>query len=239
MLQYQAFSNPRGRLEWARSVVAAKIRSQQAAARHYQRHGWSEAGSLLPLLQEALRQGQAADALDQLRGIEGAATAAWFGLLGRLVRAPWQFRQRTRRPPTDPVNALLSLGYTWLLTRATARCEAVGLEVYLGGLHDFRPGRPSLACDLIEPLRVPAVDRWMLTLCNQGRVAPADFRAEGGGIRLQPGAFGRILRDWEEHWQTGGLERALEKLLAELLRLVRQWPGPAASPSQMRDGTDL
>src|SRR5205085_1352949 len=70
---------------------------------------------------------------------------------------PWTFPDRTRRPPTDPVKPLLSLGYTWLLGRVTARVEAAGYEPSLGGLHDYRPGRPSLGCDLIEPLRVPAV----------------------------------------------------------------------------------
>ena len=61
---------------------------------------------------------------------------------------------------------MLSLGYTWLLARTVARCEAEGLEVNLGGLHEYRPGRPSLACDLMEPLRTPAVDRWVVLVCT-------------------------------------------------------------------------
>ena len=97
--------------------------------------------------------------LQQLRRQCNGVTAAL--RCGQLLRPPWRFVQRVRRPPTDPVNALLSLGYTWVLTRTVARCEAAGLEVNLGGLHDYRPGRPSLACDLMEPLRVPAVDRWV------------------------------------------------------------------------------
>src|SRR4051794_19751513 len=96
---------------------------------------------------------------DQVRGFEGAASAAWFAFLGGLFEPPWSFRARARRPPTDPVNALLSLGYTWLLNRMNARAEAAGYEIYLGGLHEYRAGRPSLGCDLIESLRIPAVDR--------------------------------------------------------------------------------
>src|SRR5262249_6394669 len=158
---------------------------------HYQRQGAAAAGPVLQQLQQTAERCREATSLEQLRGLEGAASAAWFSLLGQLLRPPWQFPQRVRRPPTDPVNALLSLGYTWVLTRTVARAEAAGLEVNLGGLHEYRPGRPSLACDLMEPLRVPAVDRWLVQRLNQGEMTPADFVTEGGGIRLHPKAFGR------------------------------------------------
>lgn len=230
MLQHEALRNPDHKLALARKIVAEKVRSQLVAARHYQRHGLGSIGSLLEQLQTALDQSAVAGTLDQLRGIEGAASAAWFALLARLLNPPWQFAQRVRRPPTDPVNALLSLGYTWLLTRTIASCEAAGLEIYLGALHDYRPGRPSLACDLVEPLRIPAVDRWLVTLCNQNRVGPSDFCSENGGIRLQPAAFGRILRDWEEHWIDGGHEGSLEESINQFIGLLRQWA--TLSPAQ-------
>ncbi len=171
--------------------------------------------------------------VESLRGLEGATAAAWFGLLGQLLHEPWQFRQRVRRPPTDPVNALLSLGYTWVLNRTVARCEAVGLEVNLGALHDWRPGRPSLACDLMEPLRVPAVDRWVIAACNQGSITAADFVAESGGIRLQPDSFGRILYDWEKHWARSEQEKELDELLGRLEGWLRQSEG--ASPIGLED----
>src|SRR5262249_42158790 len=186
LLQHQAFRDPVQRLQVARAVVAAKIESQQQAARHYQRHGCSAAGAVLQQLQSARTQAAAADSVDVLRGLEGAATAAWFGLFGQLLQAPWQFTQRVRRPPTDPVNALLSLGYTWLLTRTVARCEAAGLEVNLGALHEFRPGRPSLACDVMERLRVPAAGRWDRGLSTQGQASPRAFLRTAEGRRLPP-----------------------------------------------------
>ena len=141
--------------------------------------------------------------LPALRGHEGSATAAWFKLFGKLLKRPWTFEKRTYRPPRDPVNALLSLGYTWLTGRAAAQLAALGLESRLGALHDYRPGRPSLACDTIEPFRLPTVDRWVLTLCNEGHLTPADFRDDDQGTRLQPGTFARVVSSWEEHLAEG------------------------------------
>lgn len=221
LLQHRAFAVPERQREWATRVVAAKIDSQTHAARHYQRQGCAAAGNVLRQL-AAVRQQCEAATLEQVRGLEGAGSAAWFGLLGEILVAPWQFTQRTRRPPRDRVNALLSLGYTWLLARTVARCEALGLEVNVGALHEYRPGRPSLACDLMEPLRVPAVDRWVVALCNQGQVAWDDFQVEEEGVRLQPGRFPAILHLWEVHWHEQEQEAALDAWFAEFVAWLRQ-----------------
>jgi CRISPR-associated protein Cas1 len=231
-LQHAAFApGGRGR-EWAELVVAAKIDTQVAAARHYQRQGVREAAEVLERL-SALRAQCAGAAVESLRGLEGSASAAWFGLLGRLLTGPWEFRQRVRRPPTDPVNALLSLGYTWVLSRTVARCEAAGLEANVGALHEWRPGRPSLACDLMEPLRVPAVDRWVIRACNEGRVAPDAFLAQGGGIRLHPDRFGEILYDWQRHWTQAAQEAELDGWLTRLEEWLRRGePDDVAEPDE-------
>lgn len=221
LLQYAAFLDSDWCREWAHHIVRAKIESQIVAARHYQRHGTPVAGKVIQQLQSALRQCDGSLSLRQIRGVEGASSAAWFGFFGQLFVPPWQFLGRTRRPPRDPVNALLSLGYTWLNTRLVARCEAAGLEVYLGGLHRYRPGRPSLACDLIEPLRVPAVDRWVLKMCNQKHIQPKDFVPENGGYRLQPDVFTRMLVAWEEYGLESGVETILLQHMDQLLRKLR------------------
>jgi CRISPR-associated protein Cas1 len=226
LAQYRALTQPALRRDWAAAVVAAKLDSQLAAARHYQRHGDATARDVMTQVQALRARCEAAD-LEALRGLEGAGSLAWFRLLGRLVAEPFRFEQRSRRPPLDPVNALLSLGYTFLLTRTVARCEAAGLEVALGGLHELRPGRPSLACDLMEPLRV-TVDRWVLLLCNQQRVGPGDFTAEGGGVRLQPGRFATILHHWEESWQGQGSDERLDEWVESRIAWLRQCsPAPA------------
>jgi CRISPR-associated protein Cas1 len=229
-LQHAAMSSPARAREWAEAIVVAKIDSQIVAARHYQRKGARAATAVMERLAQVKARCAGAD-VDALRGYEGTASAAWFGLLGQLLVAPWQFRQRVRRPPTDPVNALLSLGYTWVLNRTVARCEAAGLEENLGALHDWRPGRPSLACDLMEPLRVPAVDRWVIAACNQGCVSAADFVAEGGGIRLHSDSFGRILSDWQKHWTRVAQEAELDGWLQRLESWLRQGQPADASPA--------
>jgi CRISPR-associated protein Cas1 len=230
ILQHQAFLDERVKTELARRVVAEKIASQARAARHYQRQGHAEAGPLLARLRALEGQCAAAPTADVLRGGEGAASAAWFELLGTLLRPPWEFRQRQRRPPPDPVNALLSLGYTWLLTRTVARVEAAGLESALGALHEYRAGRPSLACDLKEPLRVPAVDRWVVVVCNGGQLSPADFHEEKGGVRLQEGAFGRMLTSWQRHWIEDEQERSLDGLVQEVIARLRAEEGRLPTP---------
>ena len=121
------------------------------SARHFQRHGQADAAGFLERSHDLRAKADAAGDVDILRGLEGTASAAWFSLFAERLPAPWQFPGRRRRPPPDPVNALLSLGYTFLLQRAIACAEAVGLEIYLGGLHSYRAGRPSLGCDLMEP----------------------------------------------------------------------------------------
>jgi CRISPR-associated protein Cas1 len=144
-------------------------------------------------------------------------------LVGQLLLPPRLFTQRVRRPPTDPVNALLSLGYTFLLRRVEARCEAFGLEVALGALHAYRAGRPSLACDLMEPLRVPVVDRWVVSLCNERRLSPDDFVAdETHGVRLNADSFGHTIALWEEHYGGGEHERALDSVVQQWIMALRQ-----------------
>ncbi|MBI3467754.1 MAG: CRISPR-associated endonuclease Cas1 [Planctomycetes bacterium] len=222
--QHRVLQVPAAKLELARAAVMGKIESQQAAARHYQRQGRYSCGPMLHRLEDFRAAAEACGDMNTLRGIEGSASCLWFEALRHLLQPPWLFDKRVRRPPTDPVNALLSLGYTWLAARVTAACEARGLETTLGALHDNRPGRPALALDLMEPLRVPAVDRWTLSLCISRRVTPEEFIAgEDGGVRLVPQTFPRILADWETHWVQGHLQNELDAIINGLESALRAW----------------
>lgn len=201
VMQHRVLAEPAKRLCLARSVVAGKIHSQAGAARHYQRQGKRIDGATIDRIAGlGERAGQAAT-LEELLGLEGAASAKWYEIFAGLLVKPWTFPRRSRRPPADPANALLSLGYTLLYHRMVAACQAVGLEAGLGALHAYRAGRQSLACDLMEPLRVPIVDRWAIGAINQRRVSPDDFNAvDGAGIRLTKRAFPRVIADWERQW---------------------------------------
>ncbi|MGF1580765.1 MAG: CRISPR-associated endonuclease Cas1 [Gemmataceae bacterium] len=240
LLQYQAFLDLQWRTQWAAQVVGAKITSQIEAARYFQRKSTPDATDILRQLESGFQRCSQNPTIEQLRGIEGAASAAWFRLFGTALNDPWKFTQRTRRPPRDPVNAMLSLGYTWLHTRTLARVEAQGLEPYLGGLHEYRAGRPSLVCDLVEPLRVPTVDRWVLRLCNRKGVTPEDFVPKDGGFRLTPQAFPNILQRWEEYWHDQHHDLTLSQIIDSLKGQLRQRKNsfPEVSTDEAQDDSE-
>ena len=232
ILQHRVLNSESSRRILARDVVLAKIRSQQAAVRHYQRQGRPDTNSAIDKLAELETRCESAVDVDELRGLEGAASAIWFARLAGLLQRPWTFSKRIRRPPADPVNALLSFGYTLLHNRTASRAQAVGLELAVGSLHAFRPGRLSLACDLMEPLRVTAVDRWVIRLCNQRRILPEDFRQTGDvrpAVLLTDRGRSKVLADWEDHWHASHfdtvLDQSVTKFSGSLRKLCADWPG--------------
>lgn len=199
--QYQAYASSKSRLAIARWIVAEKIQSQIAAARHYQRQGkGTRVGAVISRLRRASQRVAQADSIARLLPIEANASKAWFGLLGELVRPRFAFTTRRRRPPTDPVNALLSLGYTLVSQTITAHCVAGGLDPDIGALHATARGRPSLACDLVEPLRAPCVDRWVVRVCGRSWLDPGAFTREpGGGVRIRQKHLAKVLAGFEDH----------------------------------------
>lgn len=207
----------------ARRIVVEKIHSQAAAARHYQRQGRAVAGEALSKLASLEQRAAECVDLEQLVGLEGQASALWFDVYGSLFRAPWAFTTRSRRPPRDPVNSLLSLGYTLLYNRTVAAIEAVGLEPALGALHAFRSGRMSLACDLMEPMRIPVVDRWVAAACNQRRFDATSFATDAdGGCRVGPGQMPRVVADWERTWHESRWRSVLTTRVAEFTHDIRE-----------------
>lgn len=176
--QYQLFANPSDMLLLARSLVDSKLDGLISAVRHYEHNHHRKARPARDRLLAMKDQIAESPDIDHLRGLEGAAARAWFQLLRQLIRPPWSFERRRRRPPTDPVNALLSLGGALLVARINARLQGLGWDSAVGVLHAFRAGKPALACDLAEPLRPNMVDRWVLAMLNQRMVKPDDFQSE-------------------------------------------------------------
>jgi len=127
--------------------------------------------------------------INTLRGYEGEAATHYFSCLNSLQTKPpkpedFQFNGRSRRPPLDRINALISFVYTLLMADCRAACEAVGLDSCVGFLHDDRPGKPSLALDLMEELRAPIADRLVLSLINRKQVLPSGFEIQQNGAVL-------------------------------------------------------
>lgn len=125
--------------------------------------------------------------LDRLRGIEGELSARYFSVFDELIlnqKNHFSFDGRNRRPPTDPVNAMLSFSYTLLAHDCVSALESVGLDAYVGFMHRDRPGRESLALDLMEELRSAFADRFVLTLINTREIQSKHFQRQAGGVIL-------------------------------------------------------
>lgn len=139
--------------------------------------------------------------LEELRGLEGAGAAIYFRLFDDMIlrnKESFLFQNRNRRPPLDNVNALLSFVYTMLGNDCASALETVGLDAYVGFLHRDRPGRTSLAQDLLEELRPCMADRFVLTLINDRIVTPDDFqKQENGAVFLTPDGRRKVQKEWQ------------------------------------------
>lgn len=187
--QHDTLSRPESTLVLARAFVAAKLQN----ARQVLLRGAREtvaADDSAPLLEVARhladslpRLASAAD-LDAVRGLEGDAARRYFSVFDHMVkedRAGFTLAGRSRRPPLNRMNALLSFLYTLVTNDCSAACEGVGLDPQVGYLHALRPGRPALALDLVEELRPVLADRLALTLINRRQVGRTDFEERAGG----------------------------------------------------------
>jgi CRISP-associated protein Cas1 len=192
--QYRASFDERHCLALARDLVAAKVRNQRTLLRR----NWKR-GELPPELLQQFRNdidaAERARDLGQLLGVEGNAAARYFRYFGEMLSpqadpgAVWRFdfEGRNRRPPTDPVNALLSYAYALLTRTFTTTLTAVGCDPYRGFYHQPRYGRPALALDLMEPFRPLVADSAVLTAINNGEVGQGDFVRVAGAVNLEAG----------------------------------------------------
>ena len=170
-------------------------------------------------LKERLGQIEAAQSLDDLRGLEGSAANAYFGALDHLIlssKDEFYVRDRNRRPPRDNMNALLSFLYSLLAQDVQAALESIGLDPQVGFLHRDRPGRPSLALDVMEELRPVLADRLALTLVNRRQVTPKGFvHTESGGVLMDDGARKTVIAAW----QTRKREEVVHPYLKESIEI--------------------
>lgn len=201
--QYALHNDPGERLERARSVIAAKVYNAAAVLRAVRSNQPSPdlARAIADLDRTAAAVAGATDA-DVLRGMEGTGARQYFGALRQVFTGDIRFDGRARRPPPDPANSMLSFGYVMLGNRITGLLEARGADPCLGFFHELRPGRPSLALDLLEELRHPVVDRLVMRLCNLRRIKPEMFEPDAerpGGVRLTLDGRKVFLEEWERH----------------------------------------
>ncbi len=203
-------SDDAGGLAIARHIVVGKVANQRTVlARALRDHAATTAPEGVQQLQHAvqhlkrlLRSIQAAPDLNTLRGLEGEAAQCYFEVFKHLIRVPepaLQFHGRSRRPPRDAVNAVLSLLYTLLTHDCRSALETVGLDPAVGFLHRDRPGRPSLALDMMEEFRPALADRLALSLINRRQLTDKDFvTLENGAVSLKDDARKSVLQAWQE-----------------------------------------
>jgi len=190
--QYRRADDPEGSAEIARAMVAAKIaNSRQSLLRcardHPECSGQPQLVEGACGLATSLKRIGADLTLDEVRGVEGEAAGVYFGSFDHLIvsqKEEFSFRQRSRRPPLDRVNALLSFLYGVLAHDAASALEGVGLDPAVGFLHRDRPGRPGLALDLMEEMRPVLADRLALSVINRRQVHPAGFEVTETGAVL-------------------------------------------------------
>ncbi len=210
--QHRRAEDPAFCLELARSVVRGKVRNQRRLLGRSRESGAPEVAASRTALDGLLERGGAAEGVAALRGLEGRASAVYFRALRTLVNPEFGFRARNRRPPRDPVNAMLSFAYTLLTAEVAAAVAAAGLEPALGFFHRARGGRPALALDLVEEFRAPVADALVLQLTGRRSLAPEDFRPRGEGVRMTPRARRRFLEGYESKMAQSFRLRAGEGL---------------------------
>lgn len=198
-------------LALARQIVLGKLKNSRTVLQRGARDARSgeDRGALEVCVRRfdaALRAAAMAGDLDTLRGVEGEAARSYFSAFNHLIRPDLRMAfaldGRSRRPPRDRVNALLSFFYTLATHDCRAALETVGLDPQIGFLHAVRPGRPALALDLVEEFRSVLADRAALTLINRGQIKADDFRVtEGGAVLLADEARRSIGLAWQERKQ--------------------------------------
>ena len=201
--QYRASFDSATCLRFAKGLVAAKIQN----CRTFLRRNWKRAESNQPVLVDLrsdARRAARAQSLPELLGIEGTAAARYFRAFDAMLAKDgcgdtprFDFETRNRRPPTDPVNALLSFAYSLLVRTWTVTLAAVGFDAFRGLYHQPRYGRPALALDIMEPFRPLVADSVVVQAINNGEVRPGDFVSAAGAVNLSPSGRRRFIAAYE------------------------------------------
>lgn len=206
-MQYRVADDPSQSCRIARNMIFGKVYNarwsvERTRRDHAPRVDGRRFSAVSQQLQGLLPQIAAETSPDSLRGLEGIGAAAYFSVLDEMIlqgKETFFFRERSRRPPLDAFNAMLSFAYSLLSHDCASALESVGLDAYVGYLHTDRPGRESLALDLMEELRPCFADRFVLTLINNRIIKPSNFEfRESGAVLLAEEGRRTFLQKWQE-----------------------------------------
>jgi len=201
--QYESINQVEFSNQLVRDILFGKIRNSKMVLLRAARKQSGDAVSLTQAvnqLSDLAAQLESCDCIDSMRGIEGAAATIYFSRFDAMLHSPagFRFESRSRRPPRNEVNAVLSFVYTLLTREISSALETVGLDPAAGYLHTLRPGRPSFALDLIEELRAPLCDRFTLSLFNLGQLGEKDFNSDSEAVFLNDRGRRTVLTSWQK-----------------------------------------
>lgn len=193
-------------IELSRNTMAAKFSNCRQVLRRTLHDNLTlrednEIKNVLEVLEQGIEKVFRAETIEEIMGIEGNCARNYFSVFGKMITNPkstFSFEYRTKRPPLDPVNAMLSFVYTLMTNEFAASLETVGLDSYIGFCHSLRSGRSSLACDLVEETRCVA-ERFVLTLLNLQIIGESDFEKQiSGAVWLNDDGRKKVLSRWQE-----------------------------------------
>ena len=189
---------------FAHSQLAKLHNSRVLLQRLNRRRKTDVATKAIADLAQLIQQAAAADSVEALMGYEGQGANLYFQAFATLLKGTFEFERRTRRPPTDPVNSLLSLGYTLLSQNIHSMVAVAGLHTHFGNLHTPRDHHPALVSDLVKEFRALVVDSLIAYPVNSNIFKPDDFTPpdERGGVYLHPDGLKRFLKHWEDRLLT-------------------------------------
>ena len=227
LAQYDRYKDEEFKLITARSIIEGKMKNQRTLLLRYQRNRpEADFTSDMDTISRSLSQIPHENTIPALMGLEGASTRAYYNCYSTML-STLSFEGRNRRPPLDPVNALLSLGYVLIANEIAALMESVGFDPFIGFMHGLRYGRQSLPLDMIEEFRHPVIDGLVQTLTNKGSVTEADFHKESdGAVLLNKEALKRFFGYYEERlekpFKRGDSYTSYRKVFRDQVDSMRQ-----------------
>lgn len=222
--QYELYNDKEKRLNFAKTIVRNKIRNQISMIRNIR---WKDTDVWridIDQMEKLMSKIDSAETANVLLGIEGKCSNIYFHSFGQMFKCDFEFHGRNRRPPRDPINVIISLGYTFLTKEICSALEAESFEPYLGFFHGIRYGRKSLALDIIEEFRQPVIDRMALKLFNKRMLSKYDFDIEDDRVLLNEDGFRKFCMEYER-WMTqniGGEECGYRSLVRSQIGCLKQ-----------------
>ncbi len=205
LAQYERWSDEHYKMRLCRNIVEAKLKNMKYVIKRYlSNHPEQNFDQSLQTIDHGLRSLAGKSDLAGLLGIEGSSSGAYFRAFGQMFRKELKFEKRVRHPATDPVNALLSLGYVMTTNEIASHLEALALDPFLGFLHGIKYGRKSLALDMVEEFRQPLIDTFTLKLANLRLFSEEDFlQVPDAGLNLNDDKFREYLKLYESKLSEG------------------------------------